>query len=88
MCVLVCMLVLVCVLVCMCVHHQNQCAYIWKGGVNLLYICFSCPEVKEVSCVQMYACDKQHTHTYTHTLVNVHDDSAPYVFCGRAQMWF
>ena len=27
-------------------------------------------------------------HANTHTLVNVHDDSAPYDFCGRAQMWF
>ena len=47
MLVLVYVLVLVCVLVC--ISPRSVC--IWKGGVNLLDICFSCPEVIEVSCV-------------------------------------
>ena len=61
MCVLVCVLVcacaFVCVLVlcvCMCVYHQDLCAY-GKEGL-ICNICFSCPEVIEVSCVQMYVC--------------------------------
>ena len=61
-CACVCVVVLVCVwlclcvcvLLCMCVYHQVLCAYGREGLI--CYICFSCPEVIEVSCVQMYVC--------------------------------
>ena len=46
---------------CACVSPRSVC--IWKGGVNLLDICFSCPEVIEChACKRMCVCDKQHTH--------------------------
>ena len=49
-CVLVCVLVFVCVCLCVCVHITKICVHMERRG-NLLDICFSCPEVIEVSCV-------------------------------------
>ena len=51
-CACVCACTCVCVLVCMCVYHHDLCAY----GKEGLILCFSCPEVIEVSCVHMYVC--------------------------------
>ena len=50
-CVCVCLCLCVCACVYVCISLRSVCT--WKGGVNLLdtCICFSCPEVIEVSCV-------------------------------------
>ena len=44
------MLVLVCVLVLVCMYITKICVHMERRS-NLLDICFSCPEVIEVSCV-------------------------------------
>ena len=88
-CASACVCACVCVLVYMCISPRSMC--IRKGGVNLLYMCFSCPEVasyRSFMCANICVFVISNTHTNTQTLVNVHDDSAPYFFCGRAQMWF
>ena len=49
-----CALVLVCVCLCVCVYITKICVHMERRG-NLLdihvHVCFSCPEVIEVSCV-------------------------------------
>ena len=49
MCACVCASACVCACVYVCISPRSVC--IWKEGVNLLDICFSCSEVIEVSCV-------------------------------------
>ena len=49
MCLCLCVCACVCACVYVCISSRSVC--IWKGGVNLLDMCFSCPEVIEVSCV-------------------------------------
>ena len=55
MLVLVCVSLCECACVCACVYITKICVHM-ERRVNLLDICFSCPEVIEVSCVYLNIC--------------------------------